>query len=877
MVIVPPSGPTPCDVYLIGEAPGKTEAEQLQPFVGRAGEEQEQYLSHFNLTTKHWRKDNVRRQYLEGNPDPSPEEIQFWLPHVLQEIRTCNPRLIVAVGRYAARFFLGDEADLETVHGLPHKAGAFDFSRVDRAPVGCTILPVTHPASGFYKVEARSIIHWDYSQVAETLSRIKAGKRVDYRIDEYEGKEEYRDVSGQELAELLDTAQPSVVGFDTEGMADDPWSLQVSFQAGTGYLLRVERGDFEIGLSAIRRLIQSGCTFVGSNIAMHDIEVCRSFGLDLSQANLFDTMYAAYLLRLEPQGLKPLAWRWCGMKMLSHEETVGVLGTERQVEYLQGVLTYDWPKPEMTVELQNDGTFKTCKPWSINRRVENILEDFQSGKVDKDGNPTDIQERWKQIDKGMRRQVEEKLGNMPIGSMRALAEKDFYAAVTYSCRDADAGFRLYPRLQDQLRKQDLLSLMTDGMQVLPVFEEMQSTGMPASRQRFQALADEMQDGMSRLQARISHRYFEDRPFNPKSSQQVGSLLRRRGLKVAKRTKLGSMSTSKASIEHLRYTDEAIADVFEWREHEHTKSSFCDPILEQMPESAEDDIYTVRCRLLTTRTTTRRLASKDPNLLAQPKHSEYGKRVRDCYVCREGEVFAEFDLSQIEVRMLAHESADPLLCQLFIDGRDIHSETAAKMFGVRPDDVTKVQRFFAKRTTFGTAYGIGGSGLATQMRVAGATGWDEKTCEKFIKEWLRLYKGAAKYFAEVEKQVMATSAGVVRDCWKMPRYLPAVHDRDRKLASEARRQAINHRIQGGAQGLIQKTIIYLRPIIRSMQESGLNIRWALEYHDSLMFIMLEELFEIVAPIVMDGLVNHCGMKLRIPVEAEASMAKSWGQL
>lgn len=873
MTIVPGFGPIPCRWMIVGEAPGIEESKQSRPFVGRAGQEQEQYLSHFGLSPSQFYLTNVVKLYQEGNPDPSPEQIEYWTPHLLEEIDRVSPDLIVAVGRFSARFFLGESAELDAVHGLPHKAGAFDSSRSNRAPNDCTILPCVHPAAGFYKVEARSIIHQDYSQVAETLSRIKSGKKIDYRIDEYEGREEYRDVSGEELAELLDDAETDILGFDTEGMPDDPWSLQACFVAGTGYLLRVKRDDFRVGLQAVERRIKAGTIFVGSNIAMHDIEVCRAFGLDLSQANLFDTMYSAYLLRLEPQGLKPLAWRWCGMKMLSHEETVGVLGTERQIEYLNLALTYDWPKPEMTVELQNDGTFKTCKPWSINRRVENILDDFQSGKVDKDGSPTDIQERWKQIDKGMRRQVEEKLGNMPIGSMRALAEKDFDAAVRYSCRDADAGFRLYPRLLDQLRKQDLLSLMSDGMQILPIFEEMQSTGMSASRQRFQSLADEMQDGMSRLQARISHRYYDDKPFNPKSSQQVGSLLRRRGLKVAKRTKLGSMSTSKASIEHLRYTDDAVSDVFDWRDHEHTKTSFCDPILEQAPEDI--DIFTARCRVLTTRTTTRRLATKDPNLLAQPKHSEYGKKVRDCYICSDGEVFGEWDFSQIETRVLAHESEDPLLCQLLIDGRDVHTETAAKMFGIRSDDVTKTQRFFAKRINFGIPYGVSDHGLETQMRIAGATGWDEKTCRKFRLEWLKLYRGCARYFTDVENDVSRT--GIVRDCWGMVRYLPAVWSNDRKEAAEAKRQAVNHRIQGGAQGLIQKSMIHLIPQIRAMQDAGLNIKWTLQYHDSIILRLDEELFEMVSEIVLDALVNHCGMRLRVPITAEGSCARSWGGL
>lgn len=116
--------------------------------------------------------------------------------------------------------------------------------------------------------------------------------------------------------------------------------------------------------------------------------------------------------------------------------------------------------------------------------------------------------------------------------------------------------------------------------------------------------------------------------------------------------------------------------------------------------------TLRCKVKTTRTTTRRIATFDPNFLAFPKHDkpggvDYGKQVRSCFVCPPGELFLESDYSQIEVRMLAHESRDSLLCRMFTDKRDVHTETAARIFGVPASEIGKedVRRFFAKRVTF----------------------------------------------------------------------------------------------------------------------------------------------------------------------------------
>jgi len=418
--------------------------------------------------------------------------------------------------------------------------------------------------------------------------------------------------------------------------------------------------------------------------------------------------------------------------------------------------------------------------------------------------------------------------------------------------------------------------MEECMAVLPIFEEMQRNGMPASRSYFEALSAEMWQRMSTVQRRISTEYFDGRPFNPNSTKQVATLLRRRGLVGHKRTQAGAVSTSEKSIGHLQFTDPAIHDVFEWREYEHIKDAFCQPILGKFDPANPDDIQPIRCVIRTTRIPTRRIAASDPNLLAMPVRTEEGRKVRTGFICPEGEVFGAWDYSQLEMRCMAHESRDPLMCQLFYENRDIHTETAARIFKIPLDQVDKFKhRIPAKNSGFGILYGIQGEGLLTQLRMLGIEGWTKESCQKLIGDWLDVFQGVKEYIARTAVEV--AKVGYVRDYSGAYRYIPGIRHYDRKIAAEAARLAVSQRIQGLAQTMIQRAMIYLRPQIRSMQDSGLNVKWRLQVHDELLKSFTPDLWEPLDYIVRDALVNHSGIELRVPIECEGKYASRWSDL
>lgn len=421
-----------------------------------------------------------------------------------------------------------------------------------------------------------------------------------------------------------------------------------------------------------------------------------------------------------------------------------------------------------------------------------------------------------------------------------------------------------------------MTLMATGMRVLPIFEEMQANGMPVNYDYFQSLHDELDSSMHDLVQHISSTYYLGRPFNPKSSDQVAAILRSRDLHSLKTTATGKASTGKKSIEYLRNTDPAISSIFDWREMQQVRDAYCRPILDSRPAS-RPTYGTVHCVIKPCTVTTRRIATESVNLLAIPSRTDIGRRVREGYQLPpdSGEMLIACDLSQVEMRVMAHLSRDPLLCQFFVEDRDIHAETASRTFNVPLDLVTKDQRRAAKTTNFGIIYGQKADGLLTELNALGLTGWTDQSCAKLIKDVFRVYSGMRDYIDSVSTEVRRT--GSIRDHYGMIRYLPGAWSDDLKIQAEASREAVSHRVQGMAQGMIQNSMAWIANEIRDLQDAGVNIKWRLQVHDELVLSFDAGLEDMVGALLIDGLTNHYGAFLRVPVLAEWRAGMNWGEL
>lgn len=895
---VPFVGPQPCEVMIVGERPGYDEAHwqvngrpQPTPFVGPSGEEQDRFLMMNGMHRRRIRIGNLVQDYDDGK-NPTSEDIRRWERELCDEIEKTRPLFILSVGAHSTRWFCGD-VDMESVHGLPQRLRPALLSAFYRSS-SIVIIPCFHPAYGLRDADAKTLVWWDYTQAGKIIRG-----EVDRRpiVDAYPDPE-YIDAGVKEARHVLDAAfNISLVAHDTEGLRGSEWGFSVSVAAGAGYVFRKNHPDFPEVARMFRRARQEYAHLFKTiyHNAMWDIEIERNLRLGAAR-NIIDTMVMAFFLRVEPQGLKALARRWCGMEMRTYDETIGDVAREKQLGYILRVLELPWAgeKNELRLINENDGTQRLYTPQPLRKRVEAILTDFYEDKRDKEGNPLDLEKRWQAVNADLRRRTEEEIGPLPVATLDDIPLEQ---AIYYAGRDPDATIRVYYMLRPQIEAMGLSSRLQLDLDIIPIFEEMQSSGIPASRKYFEALSAEMWDKMMAIGNKISVRYNDGRPFNPMSSPQVGELAKSRNLRGAKKTPTGKISTSKKSMEHLRSIDEAMDLVFQWREHEKVKDSFADPIIERMPDGV--DFAPVRCNIKITRVAQDRISASDPNLTAMPVASDLGRRVRDGFRLPDDsdEVFVTGDMSQIEMRVMADLSGDDYMCSLFREGRDIHLETAAKIFGLLAE-WSREQRIYTrttvdkmihrnptKRAGFGVITGIQGNGLYDQIRVMGVdiekfceTMGDSdpvKACNLLIAEWFKVYPRCKGFLVSCGNR--AYKDGFVREVGGFIRYLPGVWSKEEYISAESRRQSHSHIISGTAQWMLRQGMRWLAPQVEALREgSGLPVTWLMQIHDEVLFKCHRDLAEALQQLIHEALTQHSG-KLRVPIEASTAVAKTWGSL
>ncbi len=949
--LVPGFGPVPCSIMMVGEKPGREEQRRKRPFVGASGREQENYLNFWNLSTCYWYLTNIDKEYEEGNPDPVSEKLDYWGEVLQGEIARVQPKLIIAVGRFATQYFLGQAAEMNTVHGVLCEGGEFDESRKVRAQ-GAYVLPVYHPARGLHDSSVRGVIGWDYSQVAVCAKKLeKYGMNGLYDLcifcDEYAGVEDYRDLSGKEIEDYLESAdwermygQGDVVyvGLDTEGQKGMPESIQISIELGTGVVLRTVQPDFNVGIEAIRRLFGApdGKVIIAVHNGPWDISRCLEMGLDLRRHPLFDDMYAAYVLRVEPQALSSLSWRLFRGHKVSFVKFVGKAARSKQIQYLLQVVRLETEglidKPETFDCYENNGEFKSYQPSSISTKAQRIIDDMDVDearrgpdimesyqrfkkdgapyknlskrkvsdgpllgcKIDKDGYPPDPQDRWKSIYKTKKTTVtglpaepmtsaaERILGPMPVAS---LADMPLAEATDYAARDADYALRAVGPLVERMRAMSVYELFKRRMEVVEPFREIEANGLLADRDAFVALSVSMSKEMSDIRKELSEQFFDGRPINPISGKDVGELLEMRGLEAKKTTKVFSREMKDGTMKDYGGGPSTATDSIA-----HLK--FTDDAIDAVfrwrfvqhdlaafviPAIMQMDtegprFQYVTCKVATTRTPTTRLRMSKPNLQQVP--TRRGPAIRNCYTCEPGELLVTADLAQIEWRVAAELSGDEDIINQIVSGVDTHTALASIVFKVPFEEVDKeTQRKPSKTFRFLMNYGGGPAKLQDELWKIGLH-WNLEQCEQMFIDGGNANPVLMAYIQSVIDDTHRT--GMVRDKWGMINYLwPS---KDPKIRAENGRQAWSYKDSGTAQGILQNSMVWLKEQVWKLVDAGVDVKWRLQLHDELMFTCPEEHADLLGVLIVQALTEHHGcVGWRVPIEANWEKAKKWGLL
>ncbi len=413
-------------------------------------------------------------------------------------------------------------------------------------------------------------------------------------------------------------------------------------------------------------------------------------------------------------------------------------------------------------------------------------------------------------------------------------------------------------VQQGLQDKELTKLYKEiELPLARVLARLELAGVSVDETKLDAMSKEMAANIRGLEdlARIQA---EDPGFNPNSPKQLGVVLfEKLGLPVIKKTKTG-YSTDVKVLEELKGKHPLVDTILQYRVLAKLQSTY----LEGLKPLINRTTGRIHTHFQQTVAVTGRLSSTDPNLQNIPTRTEIGRGIRALFVPGDGyDWLMSCDYSQIELRILAHVSRDPLMLESFRENQDVHARTASEVFGVPLDLVSHEMRSRAKAVNFGIVYGISDFGLAVQL------GCSRKEAGEFIENYLARYQGVKEYMERMK--ALARSQGYVSTLLGRRRYLPDINNRNFNLRSFAERTAINTPIQGTAADIMKLAML---KVDAALQKSGLSSRVLLQVHDELVLEVKEAEREATAALVQSEMQN--AFKLDVPLLAEVNYGKDW---
>ena len=453
--------------------------------------------------------------------------------------------------------------------------------------------------------------------------------------------------------------------------------------------------------------------------------------------------------------------------------------------------------------------------------------------------------------------IEELIGPKGKGqrSMRDVAPEQVYP---YAAEDADITLQLKNHLEAELAREGMEHLFyAIEMPLVRVLAEMEISGVRIDTEALRRSSADLGERLAAIEQEIYE--LAGTSFNISSARQVGEILFER-LKIdekARKTKTGQYSTTEEVLEKLRYRHPIVDKILTYRGLRKLLSTYIDAL----PELINRTTGKIHTSFNQTVTATGRLSSSNPNLQNIPIRDEEGREIRRAFIPEEGSLFFSADYSQIELRIMAHLSGDPAMTEAFVSGHDIHAATAARIYKVAIDEVTKDMRRKAKTANFGIIYGISTFGLAERLNIP------RSEAKQLIDGYFETFPRVKQYMEQSIE--VAREKGYVETLNGRKRMLPDIHSHNSVVRGYAERNAINAPIQGSAADIIKIAMVR---IFDRFEREGLQAKMILLVHHELNFTVPLSELGTVSRIVKKEMEQAA--TLHVPLVADTGTGSNW---
>ncbi|HEY5271445.1 MAG TPA: DNA polymerase I [Anaerolineales bacterium] len=450
-------------------------------------------------------------------------------------------------------------------------------------------------------------------------------------------------------------------------------------------------------------------------------------------------------------------------------------------------------------------------------------------------------------------------------NQRSMAEVVIAEAAPYAAADAETTLRLMPLLEAELKRVPKLWNLFVNIEVplIPVLADMEMAGIALDKDFFANFSVELNERMAELEKQIYAAV--GKTFNLNSTQQLSDvlfgILRLSPPDKGRKTASGHYSTAAGVLDQMSGQHPVVDMILEYRELSKLKSTYVDALPMQIhPEDGR-----VHTSFSQTATVTGRLSSSDPNLQNIPTRTDLGRRVRRGFVADPGNVLVSLDYSQIELRIVAHMAGDEAMLNAFRAGQDIHATTAAAIYGVPLEAVTKEMRRHSKAINFGLIYGMSAFGLTRSTELTLSESQD------FVEAYFKQFPGVKKYLDGIRKEAART--GYVETMLGRRRYFPNLKSGlNQAMKNREEREAINAPIQGTAADIMKIAMIKIPP---ALAQAGLHGKMLLQVHDELVVECARTELSGVVGVVRAVMEN--AYPLGIPLTTEARWGMNWDEM